>query len=285
VDVILGPLLAHTTVAVGEYLAPLGVPHVSYSVGDDAESKTTFYPAGSSRGDSYPSGLFAYDELGARTAAIIHQDYLYGEQVRDGFTAAFTTRGGTIISVQKVPFGTVDMAPYIEGMGEPDVICLLLVSPSDVAFMRQYHEFGLKMPAIFGHNFPQGEIYKLDEVGDPILGFYGCSTYSPLIDTPANKEFIQKFEEKYGFWPGVTTVVSYVTTTMFLEAVRSTSGDTSHAKIIKALEGIKDLQTPFGTATMQNRVAVLDEYVFKAVKMGDKVRWQPVKKYPNVQPM
>jgi branched-chain amino acid transport system substrate-binding protein len=285
VDVIIGPLLAHTTVAVGAYLAPLGIPHFSSAPANVTESKDTFYSQGTARGDTYPSGLFAYDDLKARKAAIIYQDYLYGEQIRDGFKAAFTARGGTITSEQKVPLGTADMAPYIEGMGKPDVVCLLLVSPSDVGFMKQYRQAGLTMPAIFGQSFPQGEIYKLKEVGDIILGMYGVAAYSPWIDIPNNKRFVDKFQRKYGFQPGITTMLAgYLPTFIYLNALKSTGGDVSSAKIIQAINSIKDLQTPLGAFSMRNRIGIPDEYVFKAVKVGNDINWQVVKKYPSVQP-
>ena len=285
VDVIIGPLLAHTAVAVGAYLAPLGIPNLSSTPSNVVESKDTLYHNGTARGNAYPSGLFSYDDLKARKAAIIYQDYLYGEQIRDGFKAAFTARGGTITSEQKVPLGTADMAPYIEGMGKPDVVCLLLVSPSDVGFMKQYRQAGLTLPAIFGQSFPQGEIWKLKEVGDSILGMYGVAAYSPWIDIPDNKRFVDKFQRKYGFQPGVTTMVAgYFPTFVYLNALKSTGGNVNSTKIIQAIDSTKNLPSPLGAFSMRNRIGVTDEYVFKAVKIGNDINWQVVKKYPSVQP-
>ena len=72
--------------------------------------------------------------------------------------------------------------------------------------------------------------------------------------------------------------------TMFLEAVKATGGNTQYAKIIETLDGMKNFKMPFGMLNMKDRVGILDEYIFKAVKIGDKVRWKPIKKYPNVKP-
>lgn len=285
VDVILGPILAHTGVAVDAYLGPLRVPHVAFEASDEPKSNTRFLPTGTNRGNAYPSGLFAYDELGARKAVIIHQDFLFGLQVKDGFAGSFTRKGGSILSVQKVPLGTVDMAPYIAGLGNPDVICALLLTPSDVAFVRQYREFGVKAPIIFGSKRPQGEDDKLAQLGDNALGMYGFTVYSSLIDTPDNKQYVQKYKAKFGVFPGdAATSGGYYSITLFLQALRNMKGAITRDKITEALVGIKEFKTPVGTTVMQNRVGVNDVYAFKLVKIENTLNWQVVKKYPQVEP-
>ena len=283
VDVILGPMLAHSGAAVGAYLAPLGIPHMIMGGADFGESKDTFYP-GSGRGDVAPSGPFAYEDLGAKTAAVLYADYLYGQELADGFAAGFTSKGGKVVSSQAVPVGTADMIPYLQAIRKTDLLAVFLVNPSDFAFVRQYQELGLKMPVLFISNAPQEEPL-LAQMGDGVLGMYGLSWYSPQVDTPFNKTFVEKYKSKFGALPGIMTHTSYMGAALFLQAFKATGGDTDHAKVIEAMKGIKNLDTPNGPISMTaGRIAIKDEFVFKAVKIGDRYAWDPVKKYPAVQP-
>lgn len=281
---VIGPLLAHNAAAVAAFLAPSGIPNINFGNIDGTESKDSFYAVGTGKGNAYPVGVYAYDELGAKTAAVLAMDYSMGEQSAVGFIDGFTSKGGKIVSRQKIPMGAADMAPFIEGIGKADLVAALLVNPSDMAFVRQYTQAGLKMPVVFISNSPQEEPV-LAQMGDAVLGMYGASLYSPLIDTPFNKQFVQEYTAKYGGVPGGTTQAGYLATAMYLEAIKSTGGDTDKAKITQALLGIKNLENPGGLASVSpGRIVIQDLHIFKAIKIGSRYAWSVVKTIPQVQP-
>jgi branched-chain amino acid transport system substrate-binding protein len=292
VSVIIGPQLAHTAAAVSAYAAEAGIPHISLSAADGPESPHSFF-LGSGIGDAIPSGEFAYDDLGARTAAVIYMDYLYGQQSKDGFVEGFTGKGGEIVSEQPVPFGTADMAPFLENVGDADVVAVLLVNPSDFAFVRQFREFGLEQPVIFISNAPQ-EAPLLMQMGDDVIGMYGASWYTPMIETPENGEFVGGYMEgayieKFGFPnspPGIATHVAFMASQLFLEALKATGGNADPAAINEALAGITELANPAGTVTMgPGRVAIHDQYIQQVVPLGEGLYgWSVVKKVEDVEP-
>jgi len=283
VDVIIGPVNGQNVPAVDNYLGPLGVPHVSYTEGGTDEVKYGFYWMGNLMINAGASGIYAYDELKARKAAIIYQNFNYGQYIRDAFKATFTAKGGTIISEQGVPFGTMDMAAYLTGAKNADVICVLLVAPTDVSFVRQYREFGIKVPAIFGEAFPQGSSdYLNKQAGDAIIGMYGVLPWSPLIDTPENKKFVQDIMAKAGdqILPSFTTFGQYTTVDVVLQAVRTIKGDINRASIKKALSNLS-FQTLIGTGQIQDRIGNFGTYVVQAGRVDkDNITWKPIKYYP-----
>lgn len=284
VDVIMGLLMGHTAGAVSAYLEPLKVPQLSCSVCLEPTSRYAFYIPGTGKGNAYPIGPYCYDELGARTAALLYMDAIYGYANKDAFIEGFTARGGTIVSDQAIPMGTMDLAPYLEGIGEPDIVAVQLNMPTDIAFVRQYREFGLKMPVFFISNAPQGEPV-LAQMGDSVLGMYGASLYSPLIDTPFNKQFVEKYEEKYGLIPEITTHDAHVQAAVIIEALKATGGDTSYDKMVDALLGIRDLENPGGTFSFSpGRIGINDLHIFKAIKIGERYAWDPIKMVPAVEP-
>jgi branched-chain amino acid transport system substrate-binding protein len=283
VDVIIGPQLAHTGAAVGAYAEQAGVVHIALGAADGPESAHTFYP-GSGRGDAYPTGVFAYEELGARSAAVLYADYLFGEQSRDGFVEAFTELGGEILSEQPIGFGVADMAPYLENIGDADVVAVLLLNPSDFAFVRQYREFGLDAPVIFISNAPQ-EAPLLTAMGDDVIGMYGSSWYSPLIDSEENGAFVGAFIEAYERPPGMAVHVAFSAASMFIAAAEATSGDTSPEAITEAILALEELPNPSGVVTMsEGRVAIHPQYIFQADRLDDFYVWVPIQTFDAVEP-
>lgn len=292
VAVIIGPQLAHTAAAVSAYATQVGVPHISLSAADGPESEHSFF-LGSGIGDAIPSGEFAATDLGASTAAILYQDYLYGQQSKDGFVEGFTANGGEIVSEQPIPFGTSDMAPFLENIGDADVVAVLLLNPSDFAFVRQYREFGLEQPVIFISNAPQ-EAPLLMQMGDDVIGMYGASWYTPMIESPENGAFVQgymdgKYIEEFGFPnspPGIATHVAFMGAQLFLEALNETGGDTDPAALNAALAGITELANPAGAVTMgPGRVAIHDQYIQQVVPLGEGLYgWSVVKLVEDVEP-
>lgn len=283
VAAILGPQLAHTAAAVGGYLATSGVPHVGLAAAGGASSQYTFAP-GSGAGDAYPTGEWAYDQLGARSAAIMFMDYLYGQQLRDGFKAAFTAKGGTVASEQAIPFGTSDMAPFLENVGDADLIALFLTAPADMAFVRQYRELGLDQEVLFISNAPQEEPL-LAQMGDGAVGMYGSSYYSPEIESEANQAFVEKYRAAYDAYPGPAAQVAYLGATMYLSALKATNGDTAGDKVTEAMLNISDLTHPGGTVSMgPGRIAIRDQWIFEVGRVGERYAWVPVTSIPAVQP-
>lgn len=283
VAAVIGPQLAHTAAAVGGYLASTGVPHVGLAAAGGATSDYTFAP-GSGAGDAYPTGEWAYDELGARNAAILFMDYLYGQQLRDGFKEAFTAKGGTIGSEQAIPFGTADMTPFLENVGDADLIAVFLTAPADMAFVQQYRQLGLTQEVLFISNAPQEEPL-LAQMGENVVGMYGSSYYSPEIQSEANQAFVERYRAAYNSNPGIASQVAYLSATMYLNALKATNGDTAGDKITEAMLALNNLAHPGGTVSMSSgRIAVHDQWIFRAERVGDRYAWVPVTSFAGVQP-
>ncbi len=284
VDVVIGPMLAHTSAAVAPYLQSQGVPHLPWGMADSSSSPHSVYTAGTGKGNGHVAGEFAATELAAKKAAILVMDYALGHQMRDGFRDGFEASGGSVVSTQLLPLGASDLAPYFEGIGEADVLAVLMVNPTDFAFVRQYHEFGLTQPVVFISAQPQEEPL-LTQMGEDVVGMYGVTMYAPAIDTAENQAFVKRFREHFDRDPGIATVHAGVwTTAMVLEAARE-SGSTDRRALSAALQGISGFDTPAGALSITaDRMGVHDVFAFRAEAHQDGVRWNVVKRYPAVKP-
>jgi branched-chain amino acid transport system substrate-binding protein len=67
---------------------------------------------------------YAYNELGARTAATIHDGSPYAEQLQQVFADRFTELGGEVVAQEAVNVGDTDMRPVLTSIatGSPDIL-------------------------------------------------------------------------------------------------------------------------------------------------------------------
>jgi len=282
VDVILGPMLSSAGLAVANYLMESRTPNLAvhchpseilkYSVGN------YFLWPGTQEGLGYPLGLYAYDKLGYRTATLMYIDYVTGQTLTQGFADAFESRGGTIVQKQAFPFGTMDFAAYLTAMKEADCCVFWAMEEYNPPFHTQYRDYGLKAPIVMPLCGPSHEI-TLAEIGDISLGMVGSDFYSALIDTDINKRFVDAFYGKYGYYPRGETVGGYTGTTLFLEAVKATGGDTRHALINDALR-LFEVDTVAGPVSFTPEgLPAGNLYILEVIKIGDRYAWEVVQTY------
>lgn len=283
VDVVLGPLLS--MFAVADYLTESRTPNIYFMHNGkgilEFGGGNTFLHFGTLEGLGYPLGLYAYDELGYRTATVIHDDFVAGEDFAGGTMKGFEARGGTIVQRQRSPLGNMDYSAYITAMNDADAVFFWFTPMSMLPFLTQYYDYGLKMPLVLPCCNVASEP-ALAEIGDITLGMVGTSMYTPLIDTDINKRFVDAFVKKVGTHPRTEGASSYIATTMFLEAVKIAGGDTSHEAIIDALHKVK-VDTPAGTFSYTSEgLGIGDLFIQKVIKIGDRYAWEPIYKFSQI---
>ena len=285
VDVILGPLMDAAGFAVADHAAKSRTPNITFHshVREVVESGDhVFQWPGTTPGMGYFLGLYAYDELGYRTATVIRPDSAEGEDIPGGCIIGFEERGGTTVQNQAFPPDGMDFAAYLTAMKEADCCIFWHYGGLATLLVKQYYDYGLKMPLLIPIFDPLGIGVQLAELGDICLGMVGSDFYSPLIETDINKRFVDAFHKKYGYYPCPLNAGGYIAVTMFLEAAKATGGDTSHEAIIDALYKIK-IDTPAGTYSFQpSGLGIGDFYICEVTKIGDRYAWKPIHKYSQI---
>ena len=155
-DVLLGTLFGNVAIAVAGYANRAGVPFAPFMEQSMAvihnNPQGSVLPTGTLKGSAYPSGLYAYDKLGYKTATILYSDYAAGQEFIGGFAEGFQKRGGTIIQRQAVPLGTLDFAPFLTSLKKADVVAFWFAGTMG-NFLKQYFEFKSGMPVIAPTNW------------------------------------------------------------------------------------------------------------------------------------
>lgn len=291
-DVIIGPLPAAAAVPVATLLKPLGIPHISImefmpqilAIGDH-----TFAHTGTHRGTGFFVGTYAYDVLGYRTATVIHDDIIFAEDFTQGAMDGFVSRGGKIIQRQRTPMDTMDYGPYITALKQADCVMFWFVTIHAVQFINQYAQYGFKMPLIQGGCTTLG-IDNLKELRDKALNIVSCSSYDAYIKGTEVKKFVDRWvklhgdrAEKDGRFPYYTEgCAMYTATSIILQAIESTNGNTTPSVLREALKKGK-FKTPWGLLSFSDgRVGVGNAYIMKVIKEGDNYIRTDVFKYENV---
>jgi branched-chain amino acid transport system substrate-binding protein len=281
---IFGPVNANCAMAAANYTkgsktAQFTIVELPYA-GMKLGGQNVFSIHGTQQGITKDIGGYAYDLAGYRTAAVIHQDFVAGEELANGFIDAFQSKGGKIIQRQRVPVGTMDFAPYVTAIQKADVVACWLLPQETLRLLPVYLNSGLNIPFIQLHgSFPEE---MLQQVGDKTLGILSVIRWCKLDENPVNKRFLDAFTKKYGEAPNYMGVTAYEQMSFLLEGLKATNGDTTPEVLNNAVRKVK-LSLPSGTTSFNNEgIAIGDRNIVRVEKVGGKLVWKPIKKLDQV---
>ena len=164
---------------------------------------------------------FVYSELGARTAATIHDGSPYAEQLQQAFADSFTELGGTVTYRGAVNVGESDMSPVLTAVaaGRPDVLYFPIFEPEGASIAAQ----SLKTPGLedtvlvganglFSASFPAAAGPNAD----------GMYLSGPNVSGAAYNEFLLKWDAKFGGPPpGSLHAFAFDAANILLDAIEN----------------------------------------------------------------
>ena len=251
VHVLTGPVAAFEAYAISDYVRQTETPMViSPAAADDITQRKTnpwFVRATMSGSQvTHPLGEYAAKKLGYKRVATISDDFAYGHEHTAGFQRTFEENGGKIVQKLWPPIVTPDYGPYIAQLKtNVDAIYAGFGPTNGQRFLKQYSEFGLKLPVL--GMVTTTEESSLKSMGDEALGVITAGTYSAAVDTPTNRKWVQAMRAEYKDDPGYCTIGGYLGV-LFIEAgMKGVNGRVEDkAAFIKALRAVQLPDTPQG---------------------------------------
>src|SRR5690606_13430338 len=136
-----------------------------------------------------------------------------------------------------------------------------------IAFVKQYAQSGLTVP-LFGpaFSFDQG---ILGAVGDAALGVKNTSQWSKDLDNPANKAFVEAFQQEYGRLPSLYASQGFDAANLILSGWKKTGGVADKDAFRQALEAADFASTRGAFKFDASHHPIQDIYVREVVKEGD----------------
>lgn len=184
---------------------------------------------------------FVTEEFGAKKAAVLYDiasDYPKG--LAEFFKQAFEKIHGPGSVVAFETFTTKDKDFSAQ-------LTKIVNSGADVLFVPQYYdeiplivkqaqELGWKKPIMGSDSWGSAELMKL--CGDACKGYFFSTHYAAAGAKGATKEFIDKYNTKYGYVPDDVAALTWDAIGLMVKAIQSTGGLTGNLE--KDREAVKD---------------------------------------------
>jgi branched-chain amino acid transport system substrate-binding protein len=143
---------------------------------------------------------FAYNFLGVRKAATIHDGSLYADKLQGVFADNFKALGGTITLQTSVTVGQTDMSSVLASIatGAPELIYFPIFLPEGAFLIQQAKTTpGLENTQLMGAD----GLYSPDVMNTAGAAVEGFMVSSPLVQGAAYDAFVAKYVAKFGVQP------------------------------------------------------------------------------------
>jgi branched-chain amino acid transport system substrate-binding protein len=221
-----------------------------------------------------------------KRAALVVSGFSGGYELGEGFARAFIEGGGTIVQESYPAVGTTDFGPFMAQIKQDvDAVVTFVIGTDGLRFAQQYTEYGLKgkLPLMdMSEVMASGP--NVAQLKDAAVGIITSIHYAPDTDTPQNKEFVQRFENKYkDRILSFDVAAGYAGMNIIVEALKAVDGKVEDTqKFLTALKNIR-INTVKGSFRFDEYQNVVEDFYIKRVeKVDGKYVYKTIYKVPNV---
>jgi branched-chain amino acid transport system substrate-binding protein len=160
---------------------------------------------------------------GARRVAAIAHNFQAGWDAVAGFKRTY---GGDPVTEILVRLDQSEFSAEITQIRQsrPDALVYFLPGGAGNAFLRQYAQAGLFRTARPVTATVQVDELSFSAVGDAALGLNTVGPWSPTLDNPANRRFVESFAERHGRRPAIMAAMAYDAAGLLDAAIRGVNG-------------------------------------------------------------
>ncbi len=246
IDVLIGPLSSANAAAIIGYVSASRMPTlVSATVDEVIDGKYIFRTTFTGRADSFLQGYLA-GKAGFRKGIAVGPNFNAGQVGVEYFGKGFAAAGGTVIQTLLPRLGTADFGSTIaQFSNQADVGIILMIGGDAIRFMKQYADYGKKLP-LYGFTATVDETI-LPAQGKAAVGFVGAAFYFSTLDTPDNRVFVKEYRAAYKSNPAWFSASGYIGAQALDQAIQKLGGKVNDKEaLVKAIKGVK-LATPAGS--------------------------------------
>lgn len=178
-------------------------------------------------------------------------DYEMGRSTVAAFRSNAEAVGAESVGEVFAPLDSKDYSQYFGALRatRPDVLYTSVAGNDTVRLFTQMDEFGVSQNLTILGASGTVTSQNIGAIGDAAEGFITGVGYSTLIDSPENREFVEKFRAANGADPDLYGADSYGLIYAYKAAVEK-AGSTDTEAVRMALEGL-EWETPQGVKTIR----------------------------------
>jgi branched-chain amino acid transport system substrate-binding protein len=238
----------------------------SDSLNGESCNKYTYHYAYDTNMLANGTGIAA-TQAGAKSWYIIYPNYVFGQQMRDGFSAAVKDAGGSVVATDDSPFPNAaeDYSSLLLKAStltpKPDTLGVMQAGADLQNVVKQYNQFKLRDKGIklaVGLMF----ITDINALGpDAMAGTQFTDAWYWNFDA-TNRAFADKFYAKTSTRPTFAHAANYSAAMNYLEAVQAAGTDNAD-NVTTALDGkkINDVFLRNGTIRAADHLVTHDAYL------------------------
>lgn len=242
VDVLVGTVHSGVQAELVQVARETGVLHIIPNAGLNAATgplcaPNIFRTSFANSQAAYPMGKVLADRRVRRVVTITWK-YAAGDEIIEGFKAAFRKGSGRIVRELALPFPEDAFAPALAEIAaiKPDAVFAFFAGGGALKFIRAYHAAGLKHAVpLYGPGFLTDGV--LEQAGEAAEGIETTLHYGARIDSAKNQTFRLSFAKAYKRQADVYAVQGYDSGLLLIAGLNAVKGDVGNrAGIIAAME-------------------------------------------------
>lgn len=183
---------------------------------------------------------FVYNELGATTAATIHDGSPYADQLQQVFATTFAELGGTVTFQGAVNIGDTDMRAVLTSAAadSPEALYFPIFEPEGNFIVAQSSEIaGLEETTLVGADGLLADSFP-ENSGPNALGMY---LSGPYVTGAAYEEFLVKWDEQIGgVPPSGFHAFAYDCTNIVLDAIEASAQVGGDGTLLIGRQALRD---------------------------------------------
>ncbi|HHY94827.1 MAG TPA: ABC transporter substrate-binding protein [Firmicutes bacterium] len=182
---------------------------------------------------------FLTNNLNIKKLAMIVRNDDWGRSNVKMYQDEFQKQGGEVVAVEYYTSGETNFLPQLTAIKgkNPDALFLVAQSQDGAMICKQAKEVNFGKPIVGVGAFSSDTFIGLAK--DAANGVYGEAEYVDMIDTPANKAFVEAYKSRYPKMPTPDkyAAMPYIATKAIIKAIEL-AGSTEPAKVRDALEKV-----------------------------------------------
>ena len=252
VDVILGEVASTISLAAAPVAQEAKFPMISHASTNAKVTEVGDYIFRACFIDPFQGeamAKFAFNQLKLRRVAILYDvqsDYSKG--LSNNFKNTFTALGGKIINEQSYAQTDPDFTAQLKTIkkSKPDAIYLPGYYSQTAVIAKQAREMKMNFPLLGSDGWDSPELWKLG--GKSLNNSYITNHFAVDNPSPTMKNFVAKYEAKYGVKPDSLAALAYDTMHLLADALKR--ANSTDGKILRdALAQTKNFEGVTGKIT------------------------------------
>lgn len=234
-----------------------------------------------------PLTQWAYQQ-GARDAVIVAADFAPGHDAIKAYTVGFEEAGGRIVDEIRVPLGTTDFSTYLQRVsdsGVKHVFMFMPVGPMSASLIKAFYERGLHKQGVSLMATNETMESDLPAIGEGAIGMVTAQHYTPYLDTPANKAFVERYQAKFGkdAIPSLASLAVYDGMHLIARMIEATDGKKDGDKAMEVVKGFA-WESPRGPSKIDadTREIIQNVYMRRIEKVDGKLGNVPFQTFEAV---